>query len=76
MDGVSDDGNNVALNAVVVPTSHLFQGGYSCFEMSKANARLEYGESEVNFFVPNSTDAPLCVVVPKLLVPMVEGFRS
>ena len=64
------------LNVVMVPTSYLPQGGYTGFEMLKTDTRLQYGELEVEFFAPNSMDALLCVMVPELFVPMVEGFRS
>lgn len=42
--------------------------------MTKTDAWLQEREPSVDFITSNSLDAPLCVMVQKLLMPVMEGF--
>lgn len=64
------------MNVAVIPASYLLQRGDSSFEITKPDAWLQKREMKVEFLASNGTDAPFDVVVPKLFVPMVEGFGS
>ena len=40
--------------------------------MSKTSVRVKDGKTEVNFSRANSMNTPLCIMIPKLLVPVVK----
>ena len=53
-------------------SSDLLQPGYAFIKLTKTGMQVEDGETEVNFSTANSTDAPLGIMIPKHLVPVVK----
>ena len=73
-DSIGNDRNNIPLNITMDSSSNLFQVR-NAFESSETSMGMKNREVEVNFGFSNSLDAPLCIMIPKLFVPMMQGFR-
>ena len=73
---VGDNWDDVTLDVAMIPAHDLLQRRDACFEVPKADEGLQQREPEIDLCISNSADAPLCVVVPKLFVPMVKGLRG
>src|SRR5258707_1104262 len=62
--------DNVVLYIAVDSACDLLQFGDSTREVSITCDRLQYRNPEIKFLHPNNLKAPLHVMVPKLLVPV------
>lgn len=75
-DSSSDDANEISLNITMLPTSNLLEVCDSFSEVVISSAWVENQKLKVNLCATEDSDAPLNIVVPKLLVPVVEQLRS
>src|SRR6267378_1735635 len=57
-------------------SSDLFQFGDAFSEMSKTSVGVKDGKTEVYFGRTHSTNTPLCIMIPKHLVPVVKWLRG
>src|SRR5258708_9330860 len=73
--GVCDNGYDVTLDVTMFSAGYLVQLGYAFMKLSKTCVWMKDGESVINFGTSESADAPLSIVVPEHLVPVVKGFR-
>lgn len=68
----SDYSDDVVLSVSVVMPSRLLDARYTLSEMANARAWLDDRKSEINLVWAKEVDAPLEIMVPKILVPVVE----
>ena len=61
---------------MVGPPGNLLEARDSVFEGFEANDWLYRSESKVKFTCSNSANRPFDVVIPKLFMPVMEGFRG
>ena len=73
---VGNNWNNVTLDIAMIPACDLLQRRDAGFEVPKTDEGLQQREPEIDLCVSNCVDAPLCIVVPKLFVPVVKGLRG
>ena len=53
-------------------SGHLFQFRDAFRELLKTSVGMKDGKTEVDFSRANSVNTPLCIVIPKHLMPMVK----
>ena len=68
--------NKVALDIPMFLSSDLFQFRDAFRELLKTSVGVKDGKTEVNFSRANSTNTPLCIVIPKHLVPVVKRLQG
>src|SRR5271156_4827182 len=72
---ISNDCHNMSLYLPVFTPSDLLKRRYSSVEMPKSYKWMKDREAEIKFGSPNSINAPLGIMVPKLFVPMMKWLR-
>ena len=75
-DSISNDRDDVALDVMVFSSYNLFETQDPFVELPEASMWMQDRELEINFGTTDYINAPLGVMVPNLLVPMMERFRS
>ena len=73
---ISNGCNKVALDILMFSSSDLFQFGDAFRELLKTSVGVKDGKTEVNFSRANSMNTPLCIMIPKHLVPVVKQLRG
>ena len=73
---ISNGCNKVAFDILMFSSSDLFQFRDAFRELSKTSVGVKDGKTEVNLSRANSMNTPLCIVIPKHLVPVVKRLQG
>ena len=72
----SNYNDEVTLNVSLGPSTDLLELHDPMVEVAKTSDLGKNGELKVNFFVTKSKPAPVDVVIPTFMVPVVKCFRG